>query len=106
MCAERHARARIRSPGHARATISLAVPEPALLDGSMRLRAALSLSAIVLAACGSDAAPTIPIAHDAPWAKFRADARQTGRGRAHATTTGGALWTFPTATGILSSPVV
>jgi outer membrane protein assembly factor BamB len=58
-----------------------------------------------LAACGSDA-PTVPLAHGAPWPKFRADARQTGRGHAHPSLTGGALWTFPTGKGVFSSPVV
>ena len=60
---------------------------------------------IVLAACG-DNTQSVPLAPGAPWPKFRGDARQTGRGTVHGTSTKGALWKFATGKGVFSSPVV
>jgi outer membrane protein assembly factor BamB len=59
----------------------------------------------VLAACG-DSTPSVPLAPGAPWPKFRADARQTGRSPIHGSSTKGALWTFATGKGVFSSPVI
>lgn len=59
---------------------------------------------------GGDAPRTtdygVPLAPTSPWPKFRANARQDGRGRASSTAKGGARWAYPTAKGIFSSPVV
>jgi outer membrane protein assembly factor BamB len=59
---------------------------------------------VALAACSSSP-PQLPVAADSPWPKFRADARQTGRGDIKPTV-GGAAWSFPTGGGVFSSPVV
>jgi outer membrane protein assembly factor BamB len=60
---------------------------------------------VALAACSS-APPHVPLAGDAPWPKFRADARQTGRSAIAPTATTGVAWTVPTGGGVFSSPVV
>ena len=92
---------------------------------SPRSPLALALAALsVLAPCAcssSDAAPAeapaadagvpttsygVPLDPQSPWPKFRGNAPQDGRGRAHASATGGARWAYPTAKGIFSSPVV
>jgi outer membrane protein assembly factor BamB len=57
-----------------------------------------------LLACG-DGSNDVPLAK-APWPKFRADARQTGRGAAHGSQAGGVFWSFKTQKGVFSSPVV
>ncbi len=53
-----------------------------------------------------DAGPPLPLDHASPWPKFRNDAFQDGVSAVHTHTSGGALWSFPTAKGIFSSPVV
>lgn len=50
--------------------------------------------------------PLVPIDADAPWARFRADSAQTGRGRARASDGAGTPWTVSTGKGIFASPVV
>lgn len=50
--------------------------------------------------------PVLPLQAGSPWPKFRNDAFQDGVSTIHAHTTGGALWSYPTAKGIFSSPVV
>ena len=69
----------------------------------MPRRAAL---VVLVAACSATPSASVPTAPGAPWPKLRGDAAQTGRGAAHASTIGGALWTFPTGKGVFSSPVV
>ncbi len=80
-------------------------PDAIVIPGGMRLFAALSVSAVLVAACGHDD-PTVPTAPGAPWPKFRADARQTGRGAMHAHATTAAPWAFATGKGVFSSPIV
>ncbi len=48
----------------------------------------------------------VPLAAQAPWPKVRRDARQTGRSPLARATSSAAPWTFPTAKGIFSSPIV
>lgn len=51
--------------------------------------------------------PTVPLAPDSPWPKFRANARQDGRADVGpATASPSEPWTFQTGKGIFSSPVV
>lgn len=81
-------------------------------------RSTLALALFVAAApasCGSSSRspaaasnpqPTLPLQSASPWPKFRNDAFQDGVSTIHAHTTGGALWSYPTAKGIFSSPVV
>jgi outer membrane protein assembly factor BamB len=59
---------------------------------------------VALTACG-ESSPSVPLA-SAPWPKFRADARQTGRSALHGAAAGGVPWSFPTGKGVFSSPVV
>ncbi len=63
-----------------------------------------SLALCLLAACAAD--PSVPLAADSPWPKFRHDARQIGRSDIRPTATTGQLWAFQTGKGIFSSPVV
>ena len=65
----------------------------------------LALVVLCLVGC-SDATPAVPFAASAPWPKFRADARQTGRSAIRGDATTGARWSFPTGKGVFSSPVV
>ncbi len=48
----------------------------------------------------------VPLAPDSPWPKFRRDAAQTGRSPVKPTSQGGMMWSFPTAKGIFSTPVI
>lgn len=50
--------------------------------------------------------PTLPVAQDSPWPKFRRDARQTGAGTVPPEDAGLPPWRFRTGKGIFSSPVV
>ncbi len=64
-------------------------------------------TAVDAAADATATAPEVPLAADAPWPKFRRDARQTGRtSLPHTVNTTSAPWTFQTAKGIFSSPIV
>jgi outer membrane protein assembly factor BamB len=73
-----------------------------------RCRAALV--ALVAAGCSSSHAsptgPQVPLASGSPWPKFRGNAAQTALSSVHASTTGGAQWSFTTGAGIFSSPIV
>lgn len=76
----------------------------------LALLASSGLAALVAGACTSEQArdpePSVGLAPDSPWPKFRADAAQTGRGKVAPKATGGALWEVRTAKGIFSSPVI
>jgi outer membrane protein assembly factor BamB len=61
--------------------------------------------ALAIAACSGTDVNAVPLAK-APWPKFRADARQTGRSNVTPSLTGGASWSFKTQKGVFSSPVV
>ncbi len=55
---------------------------------------------------GPDTGPSLPLASDSPWPKFRADAEQDGRGMATAADGEGTPWSYATGAGIFSSPVI
>ena len=86
--------------------------------GPMRTRSLLlpvaALGLAALASCksssaptpGAAAGPTVPVAPTSPWPKFRGTALQDGVGQTHASTTGGAQWSYQTGRGVFSSPVV
>jgi outer membrane protein assembly factor BamB len=80
-------------------------------------RSTLALALFVAAAssaCGSSShstttvspQPVLPLQAGSPWPKFRNDAFQDGVSPIHAHATGGALWSYQTAKGVFSSPVV
>jgi outer membrane protein assembly factor BamB len=74
----------------------------------MRLR--FAGIALLVAACATetksdDAAPSVGLAQDSPWPKFRGDAAQTGRS-ALSPHDGGQFWEVKTGKGIFSSPVI
>ncbi len=73
-----------------------------------RLTATLGLLAGTLGAlaCTGSPEPTVPLAADSPWPKFRGNAHQTGRTDYRPPSTGGVRWDFPTGKGIFSSPVI
>ncbi len=54
----------------------------------------------------SSVGPTLPLAADSPWPKFRADAAQDGRGAALASDGSGQPWSYTTGAGVFSSPVI
>ena len=64
--------------------------------------AAVDVAADATSAVATDA----PLQAQSPWPKFRRDARQTGRSPIVRAATGHAPWTFQTAKGIFSSPIV
>ncbi len=59
-----------------------------------------------IAADVTQTTPEVPLAAQAPWPKFRRDARQTGRSTLPRAATSSAPWSFQTAKGIFSSPIV
>ncbi len=70
------------------------------------LRTPFWISLVLAAGCGDSGSPTVPVAADSPWPKFRADARQTGRVDIAPTPGDAAPWAFQTGKGIFSSPVI
>jgi outer membrane protein assembly factor BamB len=75
----------------------------------------LLLPLFSLVACSSSpstpAGPTVPLARESPWPKFRGNAAQTGAApdrhpSTSSASSGGAQWSFATGRGIFSSPVV
>jgi len=69
----------------------------------------VALAALVVACSSSHGAPPtpqVPLATGSPWPKFRGNAKQTALGPVHASTGGGAQWSFATGAGIFSSPIV
>lgn len=69
-----------------------------------------SLPAIAVASCSSSAGPaatpSVPLAKESPWPKFRGDAAQTGRTERRPQLSDAKPWTFATGKGIFSSPIV
>jgi outer membrane protein assembly factor BamB len=69
-----------------------------------------ALAALVVAGCSSSRAapsgPQVPLASGSPWPKFRGNAAQTAQSSVHASSDGGAQWSFATGAGIFSSPIV
>ncbi len=68
--------------------------------------AALSPASCSVDATVSSTKPSVPYESGSPWPKFRRNAVQDGASTIHATPTDGALWSYRTAKGIFSSPVI
>ena len=62
--------------------------------------------AVDVASDATTTTPEVPLAAQAPWPKFRRDARQTGRSPLARAATSSAPWSFQTGKGIFSSPIV
>ena len=68
---------------------------------------------LLFLACSSSSGPassptgaSVPLQPGSPWPKFRGNAEQTALGTVHASTQGGAQWSFATGAGIFISPIV
>jgi len=84
-----------------RTTLALAIALPCIAAAPTSCSSGASSPA-----AQPSAQPSLPLQAGSPWPKFRNDAFQDGVSQIHAHTTGGALWSYQTAKGIFSSPVV
>ena len=84
-----------------RTTLALAIALPCIAAAPTSCSSGASSPA-----APPSAQPSLPLQAGSPWPKFRNDAFQDGVSQIHAHTTGGALWSYQTAKGIFSSPVV
>jgi outer membrane protein assembly factor BamB len=91
-------------PGRVFLRARMRAPECNLLEGALRVKPRPHRRPFAAARGGF--VYDVPLDPASPWPKFRRNSRQNGRSPLRPAATGGHLWTFPTAKGIFSTPVI